>query len=64
MGVILNFEAYRRDHVRSSASRPRRHGGNCEIIVLPCVRYERWPDGASKPAVQKKKARKRKARAR
>lgn len=27
----------------------------CQIIILPCVRYERWTEDMSKPTPQKKK---------
>lgn len=63
MGIILKFEARSRSHVRAPLARMPRTGV-CEIIVLPCVRYERWADEGQKQAPAKKKPRKRKARSR
>lgn len=61
MGAVVNFVA-RTDRVRRAAPvsglRPA-----CEIIILPCIRYERWNDDAVKPTPQKKKKSKRRARA-
>lgn len=62
MGIILKFEALRKGARRAAVVGDR--SKPCEIIILPCIRYERAVDGGSKPTPQKKKARKRPARAR
>lgn len=63
MGNIIQLPA--------RASRPRRArvdgnpGHTCQIIILPCVRYERWASESIAPARHKaKKKTKRRARAR
>lgn len=61
MGIILKFEAPRNRgrRVHSTADR----AAPCEIIILPCVRYEHPADNTQTPKPQKKKARKPRARA-
>ena len=63
MGNILEF-VVRHDRVRR---RPVLVGGvrpPCEIVILPCVRYERFDDNGSKPTPHKKKGRRRRVRSR
>ncbi len=63
MGNIVKF-------VARTGSVPRRaqvNGGlmqTCQIIILPCVRYERTSEVGSKPTPQKKKKAKRRVRSR
>ena len=61
MGIILKFEVPRKSSRRAVAGSGQR--GPCEIIILPCIRYERNADGGAKAGPQKKNARKRRARA-
>lgn len=62
MANILKFVA--------RAELPRRahaDGGvqsQCRIIILPCVRYERWSDDGAKPTPQKKRKARRRGRSR
>lgn len=63
MGIIVNFAA-RRDRAPSRASAERGPREACQIIILPCVRYERWSDETAKTTPQKKKRSKRRARSR
>ncbi len=63
MGDIVRF-VVRHDRIRqrtAAGSSPRQ---SCDIIILPCVRYERWDDDAPKPTPQRKKTRKRRVRSR
>ena len=60
MGAVVNFVA-RTDRVRRAAP-ARGTMPACEIIILPCIRYERWTDDAAKPMPQKKKKSKAKRR--
>lgn len=52
MGIILKFEA-RRNPRQEAAAVVERHVP-CEIIILPCIRYERALDVPAKPKPQKK----------
>lgn len=50
---------------RESKSRTEMPAGHkCQVILLPCVRYERWETAPAKPKAPVKKPRKRRARAR
>jgi hypothetical protein len=60
MGIILKFEMPRKRKPRAIVAGDRR--GLCQIIILPCIRYERNADGGAKAVPQKKKTRKRRAR--
>lgn len=63
MGILLKFEPRaKRTHKRPNIDNEMRQ--SCEIIILPCVRYERELDSGTKPTAAKKKSRKRRSRAR
>jgi hypothetical protein len=50
---------------REARAECRQRSEPCQIVVLPCIRYERWSEPErAKPAPQKKKSRKRRARSR
>jgi len=60
MGIILKFEVpLSRGHRPPAVST---HGEPCEIVILPCVRYEPSVVAAPKRKPEKKKARKPRAR--
>jgi len=63
MGNIIQFAGRVSRQRRTQAEDGVRPA--CQIIILPCVRYERWSDDSAKPAAQKaKKKAKRRARGR
>jgi hypothetical protein len=52
MGIILKFDARRKPRREASVANGRR--GPCEIIILPCIRYEHSVDAVARPKPQKK----------
>ena len=58
MASILKFVVPRRRD-GASASGSDRKAGQCEIVIFPGVRYERWGDGDDKPSAPRVKRRRR-----
>jgi hypothetical protein len=46
---MADIIALKRSHIRSEKKPPA--GGICDVIIFPGVRYERWEDRSSGPAV-------------
>ena len=63
MGDIVRF-VLRSDRIGRRSAAEAGVRPPCDIIILPCVRYERSDGDAPKPRPQRRKGRKRRMRAR
>lgn len=63
MGDIVRLVP-RTDRVRWRAAAGGESRPECQIIILPCVRYERWVEAAPKPTPTRKKRKSGKRRSR